>query len=411
MGTPQFTEEKEESMRRKSAIGFLILSTVLLTGLALPWLQMDFSWSTTSNLTRGELHFDTNGLGIGNFFANFSYKDKQTDQMMNYVLRSTTYVPLQITSGIVIGLIAALNIVMASSFLNTRVKQILPAGLTNFLENRWGLIILIESGVLLAIVSLFTTFYFYFPFTLSTKSPIGEFPKTINSLLELYANTFSLFTWMRSVTQASNPSWSRTLTPGLGLYFTFFGSLGLLYIWYLYYTSKKNWPEVWQRRSLLMPLMIAIAFMPIARKYSKVSASTLPLLLSPFLNHVGGILYLGLVGGLTFLFYRSAKLESNVNRIVGKLYAMENLTEEEFLAKRSQVDAYRNKVALYRKLLVPILIGILVVVGLMMYDFAMFYQSYVGETLGAEYITHTPTDWGLIFSPLITIVLIAVFRQ
>lgn len=411
MSTVQFTKEKEIEYRRKSAIGLLIVSAILLGSLGVPWLQMGFSWSTTSNYTEAHLRFDVNGLGWGTFSGEYSVFNSTGENWVNDTIQSSTYVPVQGVGGTIVGIIAVLNIVMAISFLSNRAKQTMPEIFTKTIKNRWSMIILIEGVTLLAIVSLFSTFYFDIPFQLHSSLSAGGFPSTLNNLLNLYANTYSLFSWTKDLAKVSNPTWNRTLHPGLGMYFTFVSSLALLYIWYLYKTAKNKWPEVWRRRCIMIPLMIAVAFMPIARKYSQTSASTVPLLFSPFLFHVGGILYLGLVVGLAFLSYRSANIEKKINELVGDLYTAEDLTEEEFNAKRTQVDQYTKKVSKYRTALVPILVGILFVVVLVMFDFSMLFQSYVGETLGAKYLIHTPTDWILLLSPMFTVVLIAVFRQ
>lgn len=401
--------QKERKLR---AVALLIASSFLLSGLLLPWLSMEFKWSTTSEIIEGDVSFQANGLGMANFDAYlYCYNMSANQIVVDSKISVSTVIPSQMGVGTLIVVMIILNSIMGGSFLYDKFKRLLPRVLQKQVETRWSTIVFIEGLTILAIVTTFSTFYFYVPFDITAHTP-EHFLGNASNLLGIYRNTYNFFKWARDAFRAS-AAWDRNLNPGIGMYLTLIGGGILIYLWFINFIQKNEWPKVWQKRGILLPLMVLLAFMPVARKYSKTSATTLPFLFSPVLSHAGGISYLVLVGLLTYVIRKATLAEQKIDELVKKIYttAEDEFTEESFHNIRTQLEKYRTLSAKYRRYVVPILLAILLVVILTFSDIMSMYKTFVGEIPEANWLVHTPTDWLLFFSPVVTIILTSIFRH
>lgn len=225
-------------------------------------------------------------------------------------------------------------------------------------------------------------------------------------------NTYSFYSWSKESYRVSKCTWHRDLSPGMGRLTSLFGIIGLFYLWFVdFIRNRVEWPVVWQKRGILISIMLISVFLPIARQYSKTPASTLPLL-APVIYSLGGAIYLILVGSFTILLHKTAITDQKVNRVTKEIYTKDEkeLTEDEFQKLTEQLDQYRAKSQLFRKLLIPLLIAVTIIIILVFYDLSMIYKSFVGEVAGAQWLENTIIDWFILFSPLTTIILFASFR-
>lgn len=391
----------------------LLIGGLLIGSLVSPWLSMKFKWSTTSNLTAGNIRFKSNGLGVAVFEGDLFVKSRDGSAgTINTTFFASKFLPIQLGMGITIIGITVLNLVMAGSMFYTPIKSLIPNKVKGVIEDHWDTLVLIEGLIILAFVSLFTAFYFRIPINISSDTP-SNFPGSFTDLLDVYKGTFTFYSWALNTLNISNVTRVRNLNPGLGIYLSFVAGLALIYLWFInFIREKKEWPSIWQRRAIFLPLLMSLAFMPIGIKYSQNSASTLPLIVAPVLNHLGGIVYTFLVGIFIFLVYRTATEERELDKLTGRLYTKEGeISEEEYKRITSIMDEHRRTASKYRKILVPLLIGVFVLVALILGDLANLYMTFVGETPKSNWLAHTPFDWILLLSPLINIFLFLMFRR
>lgn len=411
MQMKKFLETRENLI----GLSLVVVTLLLITGLFLPWISMNFQWSSSSALTEGDIQFHSNGLGSAYFQGYFFYGNRSdpSNPLINQTVEKSSMIPFQLGIGAsIIGFIL-LNTVMAASFIfQSFTQQIFPKQIQDVLKEKWDTILLIEGIIILAFVSLFSTVFFDIPIHLTANTPT-HFPNTSNTLLDLYKYTYNFFDWATTTLNVSNATWSRNVEPGMGTYITFLAGIILVYIWFINYIRvKKDWPIVWQKRSILLPLMLIMAFMPVARQYSKTQAITVPFLLAPVLNRLAGILYTVLIVAAVYITYQTAMEEKSIDKLTQKLYTIEgDLTDKEFDRITNNINAHRERASTLRKILFPLMISIFSLIVLVFWEFARIYRTFVGEVPGASWLAHTPIDWPLVFAPLFTIMLMILYRR
>lgn len=391
----------------------LLIGGILVGSLVSPWLSMKFKWTTTSNLTAGTIRFKSNGLGLAIFEGDIFVKSRDgSTESIDTTFFASKLLPIQLAIGISIIGLTVVNLVMAASMLYKPITKLLPRQVKEIIENHWDTFVFGEGVTLLAFVSLFTAFYFRIPLNMALDTP-SHYPGSFNDLLDLYKGTYSFFSWTLNTLNISNITRSRNLNPGLGIYLSFIAGLACIYLWFInFIKEKKQWPPVWQKRAMFLPLLMSLAFMPIGIKYSNTGASTMPLIAAPVLNHLGGILYTVLIGIFIFLVYRTATEEKKLDALTKKLYTIEGtLSEKEYDRIMTTMTRHRETASKYRKLLVPLLIGVFVLVTLILGDLVNLYMTFVGETPKSNWLAHTPYDWILLLSPLVNIFLFLMFRR
>lgn len=409
--------EKKDNLDQKKfeGIALIVISGVLLASLLGPWISMDFTWSSTSEIIKGNIQFTSNGLGMGHFQGSFFVNDPANEGTeINSTVSSFNIVPPLLGIGIVHIIVSLINLFIAAVFLFKNFKTIVPKTILKTIEKRWSLIIFIEGIMIISLFALFSTFYYSLPIDITINQAPSQFQQTASTLQNLYQNTYEFFIWSKQTFHVGKINWYRDLTPGIGSIFSFIGGMGLIYIWYLnFIDTKLEWPDVWQKRSLLLPIMFVAAFLPVARQYSELEALTIPLLLSPALSQLGGVIYLGLVLGLFFVVYKVASVENRIDTIVSEIYTRgeETFSEAEFEKLLNNLNQFRSKASKLRKIFFPLVVVILVVIMVVFYDLARLYMTYVGDTIGAQWLEHTFIDWVLLFTPFATIVLSVLYRK
>lgn len=402
-------ENGSQKRRKKLTGAALIFSGILIGSLFLPWLTMDFRWSP-SPLMHGRVSFHSNGLGVGDFSYDIYYKN-QTDQTEHRFQGNTsTFIPIQFVGGLLILGVVILNFLMAGNFLSDKIRGKLPTVLRDNLDAHWSHMLLIGGMIVVGVFASTASFYFRIPISLKANTP-QNFQGNAKNLLALYRHTFEYQSWLKDELVIPKTARTISLMPGMGMYLSLLGGGGLIYLWFINFILKEDWPTIWKKRGIFAPLMIILAFTPIAVQYSKKMARTIPLLFSPVLSHVGGGTYLILAGAFFFLLRKSALAEKKVNNVVKKLYAKEELTKSEFQELKGRLNRYNNKVVKFRKLLWILIIVIVVVVSLIFKDLMSTYKSFVGEVLKAKRLVHTPTDWFLLFTPFATMAVMALYTH
>lgn len=401
-------------LKKKELVGiiFLFISVTLIGSLLTPWLSMKYKWSTTSNLTEGTVRFKSTGWGLAIFEGDLFVKSRNGAAGIDTTFFTSKILPIQLGIGLLIISFTALNFLIAMSFLYKPIGKSIPNSVKERINDQWDRFVLIEGLTLTAMVSLFTTFYFHIPINISSATP-AHYPGSFTDLLDVYKGTYGFYSWTLNTLNISSLTRTRNLNPGLGIYLAYIGGLASIYLWFInFIREKKDWPLVWQRRAIFLPVLVSLAFMPIAIKYSSDTASTFPLIASPVLNNLGGIIYMFLIGVFTFLVYQTATEEKHVDSLTGRLYTEgDTLSEEEYNRITSKMQEHRETASMYRKVLIPLLIGVSILVALILGDLATIFMSFVGQTPKGNWLAHTPFDWLLLLTPLINIFLFLMFRR
>lgn len=406
---------------RNTGVALCIASGILIVSALLPWISATFSWTGTGlGGQSGEISYRVNGLGFGTGSADINYQENATygynvSTSWNTSPRENLEIlPLGGTL-IVLGIF---NLVFAMNFIDERTRKLVPRKLREFMENRHTQILLAE-GVLASLVPfVFSIFYFQMPVKtpLHTITKLGlggskaRFTSSEITFFEFYRNSFKYFSLLNS-RAASSMVINRDLAPGMGYFLAWFGGLLLIYTWFMNLIQKEGWPQVWRRRTLLFPLMIMLAFLPLVVLVSKSEGVMPPLLLSRFYHHAIGPIYLILTVLFFYLSRKTALLERNLSEKTRDLYAKEELKGEELEEELNKITDMRTRSGKWRVYIGLIALAILIAVGAIIASILGFYMGFLGLGQEIKLMNHTIWNWLLLICPIGTLVLIAVYHR
>lgn len=400
---------------RKIGIGLLLGSLLVLIGIFLPWMSINFVWSFPDG-SHGTIEYKVNGLGLGTTSVNVTF----TNQSYNYSEMKTTdvFLPSVLPLGGVIGSIAILNIVF-SVFLIIRHIHIFPQPIQKWIQKHPLPLLLFNSISLLIPLLVFSRNYFnysiYSVLSQVQKPGLGASPAFFSasspSLFNFYKSFFSYLTWIKGSTQ--NPFASvlkRNFLPGTGFFLVWLGGLILIYTWFIRVMIAEEWPKVWQKRGALLPLMISLTFLPSGLVITSHNASLFPLLFSNILFRYEGAIYFLLTFLLLFLNREVALTEKTISQRIRSLLVKSDVPSEG-VSKITELLQQKQKKAKYLRIAIGILhICLVLFVGTLFYFYLNFYINFYNvleESL--RIMRHTFWNWPLFFSPLVSLLINLIF--
>lgn len=406
----------QQVSRRITSLALLVASILLIAGVFLPWASINFSWLSTGG-NRGDLHYSLNGIGIGQGYADIYYKNSTYNYTVNTNWQS--FLPQVTPLGVLLIGVAIFNIFLAFIYLDEKTRKVLPNVLIKKLTNYYEKLILLEGILSFGVTVVFILFYFrtpvVIPFNTVMEPGIGSNPAHFQtshfSLFDFYTHVFNYFSWILESSGASKMVLNRSLGPGLGLYLTWLGTTIILYAWYVTFTKKENWPEIWKKRGIVAPLLLMLAFLPVMKIVSTSGAEMPPLLLSPLFYNLGGGLYLILTLAFVYFLRKSALLDRNLNEASSKLYATEEIHAEQLQKLVNKVEQLREKSGAYRRYTGMLNIAILLTVEVIVASIVGYYITFTGETtFGFKIMVHTFWNWVLLLSPIGNTMLFILYR-
>lgn len=391
--------EKEKLQK----IGLMVFSTLLIVGLFFPWISMRYQWLPKATKSiKGKAQLEVTGIGTGKYLFNFFVKNTSAQKVVvDNFTKTSIFVPSQFAVGAVILGISVLNIalVVVSTFLSNHqiVKKI---------KGKWPLLSLVEGVGLTVGLLVYMYTYFSFPISLSLSKNIHNFPQNFNNLRDLILGISQFFTYATSSARVDTNSLliSRSFNPGIGIYITWFGAVGLTYIWFITYLHENNWPKNVQKRSILLPLLLLNSFLPIAVKYSPTNAMMVSMFSLPYFV---GWFYIVLTSLLIFGNFQTAKLGKNLNRTTADLYAREELTEEETKELIQKVEKNRKKLGKYRRSILPIFLALFITVCVLFYTLVSTYINLPPKWV----LDHTIYNWLTLLTPVAGLIISILYSR
>ncbi|NIQ06970.1 MAG: hypothetical protein GWO20_14950 [Candidatus Korarchaeota archaeon] len=396
--------KQNQATNRKLAIPLAILSGILLVSLFLPWGIGEFEYSSTGGAVAGDLSFSFNGFGEGTFdfylFRNASY-DKEGGTTFSVSLPRN----LSVLSIVLI----LINVLIILAYASKKTRALLPTQIRTIVEKFWPLILLLEGLLLISGFILFSTSFFdiLIPIPDAIAGQLGAGAKPISRIYQVITMYHGELKTELRITQLPLHS---TLRIGIGGYLLLFAGMGFLYIYYLYRIRvKEDWPDVWQKGGILLPLMILGAFFPILRQVSDDTGRMVILLDVSTLYGYGGILYLALAIALFFLIRSAALLEKKMDKIQQDIYALKETEEKKITEKLDQLKEQRSKDSLLRTGIFLTLFALIAVTALIMYGIVQEYQTFM-SVRNNPVMHSTLLAPILLFSPFATLAIRAVYR-
>lgn len=423
---------KQYNPGRKSGVALFIASIFLIAAVFLPWVSFGFSWSSTAG-ERGGINYSVNGLGFADGFADIVY-----NRTSYYHVKESFggFIPQVTPFGVSVLAIAVFNILFAMNYIDPRTRELLPKVLRNQFDQHHSRIMLMEILIPFIALVTFTLYYFNIPVknTLYKLNKLGlggenaQFNSGNPSLFEFYRNVWNYV----DLVSTSNWSITRNLTPGMGYLLAWIGVFFISYTWYVNLYQREDWPQVWRKRTILSPLLILLAFLPVTIILTRSGGLLPPLLLAGYKGFLSGyIVYFGpLYFILTVAFFyfsrETALIEKNVSEKVRELYAKEEIEKETLEERLDEINVLRGKSDRWR-LIIGILsfLIFLIAEGVTASLLGNYIQgpaytegasfSWAGQMIkGAasmELMAHTLWNWLLLICPIGTIILIILYHR
>ncbi|NIQ07501.1 MAG: hypothetical protein GWO20_17800 [Candidatus Korarchaeota archaeon] len=407
----------ETQPRKSLGIALLFISGLLIVGVMLPWVSLDWHWDGGDRIT-AEFKYILNGLGVGQFSTS---ADVNTDEAQYNIQETWNVKSLQlpIMIGTPLLVIAVLNLVLSLYFLHENTRQVFPPPLKEVLDKHYSLIILIEGMVVIGVCVIFSLFYFKLPLeiplaNLNHQGINENFTAEQLSLLNYYKNVFNYFVWTKDETGIVKMTFNGSFRPGFGFYLSLVTGILLIYTWFLNLMLKKeDWPSLWRKRGFLGPLLIILAFMPSMIKISSSEGLLPPMVLSPVSTYLGiayfvtALLYLYLIRKVSFT-------EKELNSVVRALYTAEKLKEAEVEEYLKTMETIRAKISKYRKYIGATVLGVSLFAWGFVVAILTHYLSFMGSDISGHVLKvmrHTPSNWLLLFTPLANLVVYILFNR
>lgn len=406
---------KGENIRRFTGIGLLIASVIIFIGIFLPWISLSISWEFSPG-SHGEVTYRMNGLGLGQGTASIHFENGT----YSYTIKKNwdSFSPILLPFGGALFGVIIVNSITSMYFLSKKTRLTLPKGFREHVGDHTSRILLLEGISTLLVPFVFSLSFFHVP----VESPLSSvnkpgiggkapaFQSSSPSLFGFYRSIMTYFYWVTNSYDYYTRSLQRSLQPGIGFFLVWIAGILTIYVWYINLILREEWPNVWQKRSILLPLMIILAFTPIFEIVSKTSGSLPPLVLSGVWYHTAGPLYLLLTLVLTYLSRKTALIERELNKKTGEFYTEEKLNTGETETLLETIESKKEKTRENRKIIGVLNFLILLLVAAIIGSIMVQYVKYIREIGGGfRMMSHTIWNWPFVFAPVINCLLLLIY--